>query len=361
MLLAALVIFGWLATWEALGLPALSPAFADMRTVQAALEATAQGLNPQLENPSDPWGRTMNYPSPWLWIAKTLNFQIEAGYLAFVSATILAYLYVCGKVLVTSRSVWVLLFIFSGAPLLAVERGNNDLVIFALLYFAAHTPANLRPLPLMVATALKLYPVVVLPALIKNKLALIVFAVGSALVFAALWSELVLIRSGTPSSGNLSYGSESLSLLAMENFQTARPALLISAGLGAMALLVFLTRGRRLETAPGATGDTTRRLFLFGACIYCGTFVIGSNWDYRLIFLILCTPHILALPHRSMRYLILICIGVALNQLWLEAVAGSTGFYLNIAAKCVLFVVLAASVLKLLMVEAGDAIRWPRP
>jgi hypothetical protein len=27
-----------------------------------------------------------------------------------------------------------------------------------------------------------------------------------------------------------------------------------------------------------------------GAAIYCGTFILGNNWDYRLIFLILTFP-----------------------------------------------------------------------
>ena len=33
--------------------------------------------------------------------------------------------------------------------------------------------------------------------------------------------------------------------------------------------------------------------FLFGASIYCGTFMLGTNFVYRLMFLLLCLPQVL--------------------------------------------------------------------
>ena len=34
-----------------------------------------------------------------------------------------------------------------------------------------------------------------------------------------------------------------------------------------------------------------------GAFIFCGTFILGANWDYRLIFLILLVPNLILLKH----------------------------------------------------------------
>jgi hypothetical protein len=32
--------------------------------------------------------------------------------------------------------------------------------------------------------------------------------------------------------------------------------------------------------------------FLFGSGIYCGTFLLGTNYIYRLMFLLLCIPQL---------------------------------------------------------------------
>ena len=36
-----------------------------------------------------------------------------------------------------------------------------------------------------------------------------------------------------------------------------------------------------------------------GAFIFCGTFILGANWDYRLIFLILLVPNLIFLIEKN--------------------------------------------------------------
>ena len=45
-------------------------------------------------------------------------------------------------------------------------------------------------------------------------------------------------------------------------------------------------------------------MFLSGGSIYCATFLIGSNHDYRMIFLIFLLPLILNLNFKLLKYLI---------------------------------------------------------
>lgn len=313
-----------------------------MRTVQAALVATAQGLDPQIENFADPWNRKMNYPSPWIWIAKTFNFQTEINYLLFVSVTVLAYLYVCGAIMFRCGSLWLLPLIFSGGSLLAVERGNNDLVVFLLLFIAAHASSRLRPLPLLLATALKLYPIVAFPILIRDKGVLIVFAISSVILIGFLWPEIALIRDGTPSAAQLSYGSASLSVLALRDFEVAIPSIFITVFLGILvAFFVWIQRSRFVVPSTFKNG-LEERLYILGACIYCGSFVLSSNWDYRLIFLIFCLPYVLSFSDQKTRYFVLVCLVFSANQLLMVSILGSVGFYVNIAAKCALFILLGA-------------------
>ncbi len=65
--------------------------------------------------------------------------------------------------------------------------------------------------------------------------------------------------------------------------------LILAGGTVLAALLVLAGRG-------GSAPADTRRLdgFWAGAAIYLGTYLFGNNYDYRLVFLLLCVPQLLA-------------------------------------------------------------------
>jgi len=165
----SIVTIGWASTWKGLLIPTMTPVFADMRTVQGALQSIAQGLNPQINNPGDPWGRVMNYPSIWIAIAQMLDLNNEANYLVFVLIAVFGFLYCCYSIVSKSDSIWALFCVLSGAALLAVERGNSDLIVFTLLFLSAKITSFSRVLPIAAATTLKIFPVLVLPVFIKDK------------------------------------------------------------------------------------------------------------------------------------------------------------------------------------------------
>jgi len=104
----AVMVFGWTATWSHLGVPTLSPRFADMRTVQAGLDAAREGFNPQQHNPSDPWGRLMNYPSIWLTLGSIFRLQNGQNYLLFELSIVFLYLSSCFLLILalTRRGCW---------------------------------------------------------------------------------------------------------------------------------------------------------------------------------------------------------------------------------------------------------------
>lgn len=72
-LAGAIAALGWTPVWQTLGLPSMSPPFADLRTVQGALATLAEGGDPRIANPGDPWGRAFNYPPVWLAVARALR------------------------------------------------------------------------------------------------------------------------------------------------------------------------------------------------------------------------------------------------------------------------------------------------
>jgi hypothetical protein len=332
-----IALAGWRETWSLFGFRPLVPVFADLRTVQAGLAAAAQGLDPQVSNPGDPWGRTMNYPAVWLDIGRLLHWRSETAYLASIAAMAAAWLACCLHLLRRYPSWWLLAVIASGAGALLIERGNNDMAVFAILYLAA-LAAGRWPAALLVpaATLLKVYPVVALCAQLRSRRVLIAAGILSGVVLALLSPELAAIRAGTPATPTNSYGATtSAAVLARHGFALAPLALAATTIAGGLALSVL--------APPLFRAGAARReqaLFLTGAAIFLATFVAGTNFDYRLACLAFCVPQVLRLENIAMRGLLGAGLVLAVNQPWLVLILGEGGLLLNSIAKLALVALL---------------------
>ncbi len=150
-ILAAVLGFGWSPTWSSLTVPTLSPAFADMRSVQASIDTARHGLDPHAVNPGDPWHRPMDYPMVWTRLAAALQLEQERRYLGFELLLVGGFLLSVIGLLRRAPSGWLLAAAFSSSVLLLVERGNNDLAVFILVYLAGIAPAAVGLLLVFVA------------------------------------------------------------------------------------------------------------------------------------------------------------------------------------------------------------------
>lgn len=347
-----IALAGWWWAWRLFGVPTLEPVFADLRTVQAGLGALQSGLDPQVANPGDPWGRPMNYPSIWLSIARVLHWEREGNYLAFAAAVDLAFAACCFDLIRRYRSWWIAALALSGACALGLERGNNDLVVFVLLYLSAIGARSLFAALVPLAVLLKLFPVLALPAFIHRPRLAAVAGVGCLAAIAVLAPELATIRAATPAGAVMSYGLP-LYAYGLQQAGLAVPPPAVGAVLLILAMLLGRAGPGLLRTEP--RDETTETLFLCGAAIFLGTTLLGTNWDYRLSFLLMTLPLIAALEVKAMRIIIPALMVFAAAQPLLDGFAGVTGWRLNMAAKAVLFVLLAPLAFRLL------AARLPRP
>jgi hypothetical protein len=352
LILFGILVIGWDNTWSALALPTMTPEFADMRTVQGALLSLSDGFNPQIKNPGDPWDRQMNYPSAWISIAKTLSLQHEANYLVFIYVMLFLFLGCCFLLVKQHPSVTLLLMCFSGATLLAVERGNNDILIFVLLYVASLLPSIGYRIAIFVAILLKIYPIVAIPAYIRSFRDIAVMIIIVLVAGMILLPEISEIRYGIPVSPSFSYGLSSI-LVTASQIANAFEINSVSASIvafGVSAMLISLSFAiasipklkKRLLTTSASPMEI--HLFLIGGCVYVGTFILSSNWDYRLIFLLFCVPYVTKLDDNFFRFglcLLLIC---ALNYIFLYAAFGLIGIGINILSKIILFIIFAAMI-----------------
>ena len=357
---AAVLLFGWKPTWGTLTVPTDLPTFSDMRSVQGAIDAVHRGLNPQVANPADPWHRTMDYPMVWERIAEALHFEVEADYLAFEIGLVAAFLAAVACMVWWAPSGWLVAASFSSSILLLVERGNNDLAVFALVCLALAVPLAGGLVLLFVAALLKLYPVLCWPALIRTRRTLILAVVLGAAFLFLLQDELGAIHKAQPLRAYLSYGSSSFAYAFKVMAHVTVPGLLISAVLVVASLGALMLFANHIRFVQDERFEARRRFFYAGAFVFLGTFVLGSNWDYRLVFLLLCVPLLATLESTPFRRALLAILLVSLNHSALGTGFGLAGYAVNEAAKGALFVLLAA-VTTMVLVQDDVVLRlWQR-
>lgn len=324
LVFAAALATDWTRVWSALGVHSLSPSFADLRTITAGLESTRLGADPLRQNPRDPWGRTLNYPRLWLSVFGFLG--ISDANLPVVGLLFSAA-YLAGISLLMWRATDVVvagaigLCALSGSSLLAMERGNNDLVIFSLVLGAVLSPSLVTSAAALTsAIALKLYPLAGIGHLVtaadrpRRRLGWTLSAVA-LLVIAASAHDLPSIVGGTPSSFRVSYGVRSLhagcgevaARLTWLGGRCGEWSLWLAAWTVLVALsLITVGLGWRARPSWGSeqTQGMPADLFVAFAAIYTATYFTGSHWDYRLIFLIPTLPFLIGLArHEDARWL----------------------------------------------------------
>jgi hypothetical protein len=290
------------AIWRLLGVPAMFPKFADARVITSGWECTAGGIDVLAANPCDPWRRPDNYPRIWTAPALFHLDQRNTAVLAaiFAAAFLLTVFFLMGRR--GWRQALVYLAILLSPPcLLVLERGNNDQLIFALLGLALLAVQSIRwrrqgltAAILLVTAILKLYPAIALLVLLRRYARAATIGLAAALLaFAAylMWTrnDVALILKGTPRATNPAYGVD---VIAAGLGITPQPLvhwMLVGVAI-TLAAVVAARLGPRFNSQ---TGGWQMDAFWLGGLVFGGTFLLGTNFDYRLIFLIFTAPQLL--------------------------------------------------------------------
>jgi len=313
--------------WIHAGVPAMDYAFADLAVVADGIEAEANGYSPYENRRSEIHQLpTYNYPRIWT----------SLKYLGFSSATvpiggvILASFFWITSLAVTRpktpiEALWVTAFLCSPMAMLAVERGNIDQAVFVLTSIAVLIPSRhiwFASAVLLVAAISKLFPLAAVASLwnrpgIKGALPLIALvSVFSIHAFFHI-ADLRIVSAVTPRVSILSYGAAVPLQTLSNHLQLNIPYYYCHVtGVVLISLLVTVTvwLTRRIALSVPAY---PARAFLAGAGIYCGTFLIGNNFQYRAIFLLLCAPALFSIAKVKNPYPSRLAIGtLGLILLW---------------------------------------------
>jgi hypothetical protein len=296
------------AHWMKLGVDAYGTRFEDMRSVTSSWDCERRGIEAFPNNPCDPLGRPANYPR----ILTRLGFfglgegdTVELG-VATAVVFFLAALLVTGP-LGLGEGLLYAATLLSPAVLLGVERGNVDLIMFALVALGVALVGRspwLGGAPIALAGVLKLFPTFGLAMLARRRArwaAGAVWLVALAVYAAVTLDDIRALLRVLPREVKNSYGALVIAdALQQAGVSWARTGAevrairfgVIAAGVLVAAGLVALRRGGRGRLA--ARDERRLDAFWAGASIYIGTYVFSTNFDYRLIFLLLCVPQLCA-------------------------------------------------------------------
>lgn len=312
-LLALGHVVGWDPTWRTLGVTPLQPPFFDMHVINDYAACARKGIDPYAPRACS----IVNFNIPPTWLLVGL-LGVDGSGSVWLSAAFVAALAIVMVLLLRGRAWYhgaiALGALISPSVMMGVERGNLDLLVLALVGSAALIYDESRigracgaMVLLGMGIALKLIPMFCVSLAARFSRRSLIFAgvlAALSLIFLFLLAEHVsLIRRNVPTTFILSYGYKSV-FLGIDHVRSEAglgpmgladswmPALAVAAVLicSAGVAVSCFRRGRMFCLVDSSVAGTA---FLFGAGIYCGTYLLGTNFIYRLMFLLLCVPQFL--------------------------------------------------------------------
>ncbi len=296
-------LYGYDQTWKLWNIPTMSPHFADLRGLLACTESRAQGFDTMLNNPRDPWQRKLNYPR--IWQSLYLFGADQSHTTALGIAVILLFL--SGICLILPHAgnaiiVAVMAAVLSPATLLGIERANTDLLMFFLIAISIATVKRwhfVSTATVLLAFILKIFPIFGSAVLLRTSRFVFFRYVFMIVAFVALYAvltyaDLLLINEANPHRILLTYGLNVFWMAVRgENAAIGESVRYLSYLTVLLSLLFALTALFRNDfQAEERELSVYLDAFRAGTAIYLGTFLLNSNWDHRLIFLIFTIPQL---------------------------------------------------------------------
>ncbi|MCU1342577.1 MAG: hypothetical protein JWN92_2000, partial [Candidatus Acidoferrum typicum] len=290
----------WVTTWRPLHVPFPISRFVDLYTISSGLETLHNGGDPLVANPTELLHRPMNYPRVWLYLFSAAG--ITRGNTSTVALIFCVFYLTCMSVLIVRAeramdAVIILLASLSIAPLHGMERGNNDLFVFSLIFLACIVTNKYFKSGLFAAAGLlKIFPIaaMMVDAIRRPRKERMLAALLTGLVILLVllqWHDLILIRKGTPIGSFMSYGvlslqQEFLALTFQRGFLIGRGWIVVVECwlAGALAITTAWRNPRELDSS--IRNSRFVEMFSVFAGTYVFTYAVSGNWAYRLILLL---------------------------------------------------------------------------
>lgn len=292
-----LAIWGGGMLWPGLlltfGISNYGRIYLDSYAVLAAVDTVRAGGDPHLPMALDAMNRPHVYSDWWLglrWLGLTRehNWLVGTAWATGFAAVIFAI----ARLRRLGEALWLVAVLVSPAVTLVINRGNNDLVIFALLTLcglAASATVWWRAAAAVacfgLATGLKYFPAAALPAFLwvrpvrRMPLVFLGGLVVGGLALAGVWDQIArsrfLINSGIYTMGAPMLWRD----WGWADNESMLPGLIVTLTAATGFALTRITTGLAIRGEPGE-----RRVAALGGFVLLACFLAGMNYAYRWVF-----------------------------------------------------------------------------
>ena len=287
--------------------------FADWTALISAAKCNLLGYDVFMENPCDSWNRKHVYGTIFLLLPYSDNLSdFYSFYLPIFFNLLFLYVVISHINFYKIEQVIIyILFIFSSATLLAIERFNFDVIIFLTLLLICYLRSNLLKLIFItLITLAKFYPIITSISLFfrgfnkKNILYFIAFLSLVSLIFFLDRDNLAKVFSNVSqmkASHHLAFGITHFAKFPSLNDQFTFEHLLIFS-ISLMSVVCFfsylvLKKDKFLSNFNFEIYSD--RLFFIGGVVCVSTYLLLSNYIYREIFIFLTLPFLLKTINQS--------------------------------------------------------------
>ena len=287
--------------------------FADWTAIISATKCKLLGHDVFLYNPCDFWNRLHGYGTIFLLLPYTdslnnfYNFYLPIFFNLLFLYIVISHI----NFKKIEQAVIYILFIFSPATLLAIERFNIDILIFLTLILICYLRSNVFKLIFILIISLgKFYPAIISIAFFfkgfnkKNILYFIVFAILISLIFFLDRDNLAKVFSNfgqSKASYKLAFG-----IMHFANFPSLNSKfpfehlLIFSASLMSIIYFVSYLILKRDKFLSNFNFEIySDKLFFIGGAVCAFTYLLFSNYIYREIFIFLTLPFLFKMINQS--------------------------------------------------------------
>jgi hypothetical protein len=241
----------------------------------------------------------------------------------------------------------VILAILSPPVLLGIERGNIDVLVFSILVLGVSLLSIMKfwksfshSILIISLTVLKIYPIAAVALLLRNRRGFILSVMVATLACLALvfstgeYLSLILANTPTEPYGQAGFGSAPLFLRMFQRFgwvelsdhASVQVVRWIASGvaLSCATLLAVITKIKASRLSPLQQampllkpGELVGDLAIACTSIFVFSFLLGSNFGYRLVFLLGILPSLLTHYEQQPGWRTLVAPGALVLFLWL--------------------------------------------
>lgn len=262
------------------------------------------------------------YPNLWMKLGEIQNRTLFK-YLILIF--VFFYLFFCLNILKEYNFFIKFLFILSPVSILLLQRGNNDLIIFFLIFlFYLFLKNNknfiISLIPLNLAIIGKIFPIVLVPIYfiinkyIKFKLTFYLILLSSIVI--SIYFSNILSLLGDYNKAGVLLAFNSTTLFKIFNFITEYN---LNYNTFSIFILLFLILFSIIFKYELPKFEEIQELsFLIGAAIIVGSFFLNEGFVYRLIFLIFNVSYFISLKGKINKNLYYYFIIILFCSLWIE-------------------------------------------